>query len=468
MAPCYNPKKLYMKVFFRCVQVVLVVAIILSAAFGLASLSALHKANQVLCKNCNVILISIDTLGAKHTSVYDPTLDTTPYLKQLADSRGVVFDHAYDQAPWTLPSHTSMFTGEYPWTFGIWTLSDKLPDSAYTVFEAARDRGYKTAGFSDGSFVQPINGLTQGIDDFSGSFQESDWNDLPVLFVKAAKWITEYHEPKPFFLLLRPFEVHDPYGEPGTAGAVTIEDIVAANTKPGGPTADDIRTFEAAYHQEIRITDSALKDFMTSFDASPYAKNTVIIITADHGEEFGEHGTVAAHGITTYNEVIHVPLIFIIPGVAPRRVVQTVELRSIPATIMDIIGYGKNNPFQASSLVPMLIGDPAPNQLVLTRTASSKSTVFQNVIAGYAEIANWGVTVFPTPRIGTYDGPYTSSALRGQWHVIRDRDGSLEVYDLSNDPDEKKNLYPTVASLPFDAQQTIKELILVLNPLPTQ
>ena len=158
------------------------------------------RLGKPLCKKCNVILISIDTLGAKHTSVYNPSLDTTVFLKKIADEQGIVFDHAYSQAPWTLPSHTAMLTGLYPWDAHIYEKNDKLPQSVYTIAEELNDHGYQTAAFSDGAFAQPDWGFNQGFQEFKGSLKEKDWNDLPRMFNDASAWLEKRKDDtKPFF-----------------------------------------------------------------------------------------------------------------------------------------------------------------------------------------------------------------------------------------------------------------------------
>ena len=129
--------------------------LVLVGAFVLLSLSSRGYMTSSLCKNCNVILISIDTLAASHTSPYDSTLDTMPFLRRLAERQGVVFEHAYSQAPWTLPSHTAMLTGQYPWNLGVWEFLDAVPKHADTLAEKLQRAGYRTALFSNGSFVQP-------------------------------------------------------------------------------------------------------------------------------------------------------------------------------------------------------------------------------------------------------------------------------------------------------------------------
>lgn len=421
-----------------------------------------NRPTHVLCKDCNIVFISIDTLGAKHTSVYDPSLDTTPHLKALAEARGIVFDHAYSASSWTLPAHTALFTGRYPWEFNVWEANDRLPDSATTLFEALKNEGYATAGFATGSFVEQFHNMVQGIDEFHYKREESDWNDLPELFVAGAKWLREHQGKRPFVLFMRPFEVHDPYGQPNASSTVTIHDIVRVNTQPGGATTLDAEKFKDAYRKEIRISDDALDAFMASLDSSPYGKNTIVVITSDHGEEFGEHGSTGVHGVTLYNEVIHVPLIVIVPGLPARRVVQTVETRSIPATLMELVGHARKEEFPGTSLVPMLEGRPMQNQLALSRTATDKMAMLSRIEAAYDSLDAWGTTLTAHDR-NTFSNPYTSSAVLGKWHLIRNKDGSFEVYDLSVDPDEHTNLYNELSNIPLEDQRRIGQLVSLLT-----
>ncbi|HEX5774400.1 MAG TPA: sulfatase [Candidatus Paceibacterota bacterium] len=450
-----------MRALFRIVRIALVAAITVGATFLTLQFARayLSAPREALCSRCNVVLISVDTLGAKHTSVYDPALETTPFLKELADTRAVVFEHAYAQAPWGLPSHASMFTGEYPWKLGVAVPLDMLSESAFTLAEALKRKGYATAGFANGSYVQPINGLTQGIDTFVGSYALADWNDMPLMAELAGAWVNARAESgEPFFLFLRPFQPHEPYGDLGAEGTITTKEIVDTNLAPGGPTEEDIERFRKAYYRELRAVDEGLRRFFAALDASPHADDTIVIITGSNGEEFGEHGMVGVHDMGLHVEHLKVPLLIIVPRVAPARILETVEVRGIPATVMDAIGF-PNNPFEGASLLPALSGSPEPNAIVLSRTAVTRDDLLTHTADSNAHADAWGVTIWPHLSGGNSREPHAASALYGRWHAIRSFDGRISLYDLETDPAERQDIFPELDRLDTADRGRVRELM---------
>ncbi len=420
------------------------------------------------CTNCNIILISIDTFGAKHSTVYNPTLNTTPFLKKLADERGVVFEYAYAQAPWTLPSHTAMLTGLYPWDIGVWGPFDALPKAVETLSELLAENGYATAAFSTGAFVQPEWQFDQGFDEFQGELTEEYWNDLPMLLNNAQDWILSHRESKkPFFVFVRPFELHDPYGTPGNPGAVTIEDIVDANLQEGGPTEAQSKQFETAYHEEVKIADTALREFFKALDESGLSQNTIVLITSDHGEEFGEHGTAGFHSITTYTELIHVPLVVIVPGAKPQRISSSVEVRSIPASLLEIVGIIAS-PSIGKSLLPIINGVEHKDRLVLARATSERNqtlNIIERIYKKTLKDIGSGALV-PTEAEKMYTGYEVRSALIGPWHVIQNANGSIEVYEIYTDPNEQKNLGVEAKQFSAYDRNLIQELQTLVTKRP--
>lgn len=388
------------------------------------------------CRDCNVVLISMDTLGAKHTSVYDETLDTTPFLAELAEEGAVVFEEAFVQAPWTLPSHTAMLTGKYPWEVGMNSANDLLPEQLDTIAELLQKEGYATAAFSNGAFVQPAWNFDQGFDTFVGRATEDHWNDLPTLAEEAGAWARDAaRSAKPFFLFVRPFHVHDPYGPEGE-DQIGIEEIVAANTRPGGPTEEEARRFERAYRAEVREADAALKALYETLAETGELNRTLFIVTADHGEEFGEHGTVAYHSVTTYREVLRVPLIISAPGLPKARVPYTVEVRSVPATILDLLGKPVPEG-TAASLVPLALGEERGDHRALARTIQERAHNLSIIVEAYKNIGRYeDETVSARESTGAPEHPLTYSAIEGRWHAIREKDGRIMLFDMQTDPNE--------------------------------
>jgi len=411
-----------------------------------------------VCKKCNVILISLDSFGADHSTVYTADLATTPFLESLARDRGIVFDHAYASSPLTLPSEGANLTGSYPWELNMGEFG-VLPSKPTTIAEALRDNGYYTAAFSDGPFIQPTWHFDRGFEEFHGSLLVKDWNDAPQLFDTAASWLathTASAEEKPFFLFMHAFELHAPFGDLGKPHTVSLEDIVAANTKPGGPTAADAARFEDAYHTELKITDESLRSFFATLDAMHLSENTIVIITSEHGIEFGEHGT-AGLSVALYEESIHVPLIIVLPSATPQRISPTVETRSIPPTILDLVGVSDPFVFESKSLVPFLNGLEKANRLVLSRTSVDRDTdlaVIRDAPTGAEKVD----VPYEPVEAATSTNSYTASAILGPWQILR-RNGNLELYDMNTDPGETTNALGNPSRTSSQDQAVIQKLI---------
>lgn len=444
-------------------RVVFSVLALLGIAFAAGTYHTQEKA-AAICPKCNVILISLDSLGMKHTTLGDPALSTTPFLARIASERGVVFSNAYSQAPWSLPSHVSMLTGEYPWKFHVWNTLNQLPDSAVSIAEILTAKGYATAAFSTGWFVAPRWNTTQGFSSYTGTLAEQDWDDIPSLFTEAEAWIHARPTDAPFFLFLHPFGIHDPYGDIArNADIVHIQEIAKENLAPEGPRSEAIERFRARYQQDVRAADSALEAFMSSLQEAGLLSKTIIIITSPHGEEFGEHGSVGLHSITTYAEVLHVPLVVIIPNEKSRVVHQTVEVRSIPATILDILGY-RDSDSDAPALARehSLLRTDLGEQVSLGGTLFDRSGYLPTISAGYQSLSDMESLVSTSAQTTVTQERITTSAIQGRWHVIKNRTGEIEVYDMVSDPLESDNLADVLYALPVQDRAIVTMLQLSL------
>lgn len=424
------------------------------------------KSKTFRCEQCNIILISIDTLGAKHLGLYGYNRPTSPFLDQISRERGIIFDNAISQAPWTLPSHASMFTSRYPEELNIWSPVDALPSSAKTITEVLHENSFITQAFSYGAFIQPPWGFDRGFDGFSGNSSVENWDDVPKIFNEAVEWLREYRD-ESFFLFIRSFHVHDPYtpaawsrvviGEDGEIPEVHIDNIVEVNKRKEGATTKEIERFRTAYDAEIRELDAALRKFFQELATLGILDNTVVILTSDHGEEFGEHGTTGFH-VALYDETIHVPLIFFLPDTKAMRIDKVVEIRSIPSTILDILGLSPESAFDTESL----FSDIANNGVALSITGMERDTIFQNVEKMYELLGQAGETWFPEPREEEWNDFSSISARSKRWHLIYDTEGKRELYDLLADPGERVNLYPLWSRFSVTDQ---KEIIILFAAL---
>ncbi len=321
----------------------------------------------------NVLYIILDTVRAASLSLYGFSLPTTPALERWA-AEGTTFNWAIAPAPWTLPSHASMFTGRYPGELTLgWTTP--LDDAVPTLAEVLRSRGYHTMAISaNHDYAAWDSGLDRGFVHFedyrlswrqwmhSTSYTQTGlWRALSsagsVRDVLAAlrdgdlsiepkhrgdprrassvtrrflRW-QERNGARPFFAFLNYFDAHQGYYAP-----------------PGFPRVGSGKGH--AYQTAIRWIDQNLDSLFTVLRARGVLDRTLVIVTSDHGELFDEHG-ISGHANNLYRNVLRVPLVMRLPGVVPagQRVERQVSLRDLPATIADMIGMD-GAPFPGASL----------------------------------------------------------------------------------------------------------------------
>ncbi len=381
-----------------------------------------------VCTDCNVILIILPPISPRYTSAYDPTIATTPFLAALA-ARSTVFQNAYAQASWPLPSFVSILTGRYPWEVGVEVAGNVTPPGTPTIAAALKANGYRTAAFVNGTSLHQGQNLDTGFDTFNdGTAQQSTSTSVSTVFDEARTWVETPSDGKPFFLLIAPSPTASKNGQTPDMSAQELRDI---HRQPDGPTADQIKrikTFTLASYPEA---ESVLADFLEALEHTGLDTHTVVLITSTNGTEFGEHGVASFVG-SVYREAIHVPLIITMPDRIHRRILASVETRSIPQTILELTGQRSDAHFTAPSLVPFLRGEETANRTVLAKTAYD--------------------------RRGTAHETYSSTALAGPLQVIRTLGKPDEGYDMTNDPDEQHDLLTTPDALPYETKRIMDRL----------
>ena len=293
--------------------------------------------NQESVFKPNLILISIDTLRADHLGCYGYPLQTSPFLDALSrKEEAVLFENCIAQAPNTAPSHMSIFTSLFPTVHGVpnvtaepTALELKLPEPVKSLALVLNDAGYRTAGLTDGGYLDPFMGFGQGFDTYDCTYER-----IARKVDRALQWI-EVNESReePFFLFMHTYEVHAPYIPPAPFHArftgdysgwireycfgSDSEKAVAAGgfkdlfKRRGEFTEEDVAYLKGLYDGEIAYMDSELQRFFSALERKGITENTVIVILSDHGEEFGEHGEFSHKQL--YDEVVHVPLILLLP-----------------------------------------------------------------------------------------------------------------------------------------------------------
>jgi arylsulfatase A-like enzyme len=342
-------------------------------AAGLAQLLAVFGEPVVLVSHrtatrpLNVVLISMDTLRAQSVGVYGAERPTTPTLDALA-AEGVVFENAFSTAAFTLPGHLSMFTGLWLRTHGSLSPLMPLAPERRTLPELLRSAGWATGAFTSTAWIMPGLGFRRGVDLY-------DEHDPPLgkpppvgrpcdAFTNALAWMRDRRD-QPFFAFLHNYQVHMPYEAPPPY--FSLYDAV-----PEGPVVGEYRRYR--YEQEVRYGDDQLRALLEGIDALGIADRTLIIVTSDHGEGFGEHG-LNDHTREVYDEIARVPLVMRLPGALPagRHVAEPVSLADLLPTILDITGLPPLADADGSSLLPLATGAVTrlPREGVITEAQSA-------------------------------------------------------------------------------------------------
>jgi len=326
----------------------------------------------------NVLLIILDTVRASALSLYGYGRETTPELDAFAKG-GVVFETAIAAAPWTLPSHATMFTGRYPAWLNV-DFRQRLNDREPTLAELLRSKGFTTVGIAANmGYTSWESGLSRGFNEYhdypinleqiarSSLYGSSTIADKlyragsradvvkqvlahrfdvppkPEHYLMTAQEVTDrflrwqraHDASRPYFAFLNYYDAHDPYTPP--------DSLRRKFAKP--PKPRDL------YDAEIFYMDHHLGRLFKALETSGALKNTVVIVAADHGEQFGERG-LKNHANSVYTALVHVPLVIRYDGHVPaaQRITMPVSLRDIGQTILDIAGINGRAAFPGRSL----------------------------------------------------------------------------------------------------------------------
>jgi arylsulfatase A-like enzyme len=315
----------------------------------------------------SVILVSIDTLRADHLGLYGYARDTSPFLDRLG-AQSLVFENAYSPCPWTLVAHMTMLTGLYPPQHGVTAADRALAAEVPLLSETLRDAGYRTVGLYHPVWVNERHGFDRGFDVFRahGEAAEAEEHLLEELPRLGAS--------RPFFLFLHLFDVHqgpirpdqhsiypapEPFQEMFAPGATERLPRVSWELDPKDPAqrAD----MAALYDGGIRHLDSELEQWFAELERRGLLEDTLVIVTADHGENLLDRGRVSGHG-RFWNEAIRVPLIVRHPRGerAGERVRQNVHLGDIVPTVLASAGLPVDPRLPGTSLLA-----PLPDERVL-------------------------------------------------------------------------------------------------------
>jgi arylsulfatase A-like enzyme len=374
----------------------------------------------------NIVLFSIDTLRPDRTGPYGGThpAGVSPFMDRIA-RESILFENAVTQAPYTLPSHVSMMSGQYPTVHKVQNIHKRIdPERTPLLASILARAGYVTGAFTGGRLVNTTFGFGSGFDTYSefdpcrGAAAER-----PFEWLKANGHL-------PFFLFFHTYVVHD-YAcddpeyierfDPGCTSTVHHSSMAHGFTdwpKEITPSEADRKCLDNRYAAGIRMADDGMKSMVEFLDSMGLMENTVIVITSDHGEELLDRGRVQ-HGYTLYEELIRVPLIIRPPGgTAPRRIQDLVEVIDIFPTLLDVVRLPLPEVVQGNSLMNFLNPEygGTPDRIAFSEVdfASRKYALRSDA---------WKIIYNPKARSDD-----------------KTDHKEYELYDLQADPDERKDL----------------------------
>jgi choline-sulfatase len=385
----------------------------------------------------NIVMIVADTLRADRLGAYGSRRGLTPFLDELA-ARGTVFTNAYAASSWTCPSVASLFTSRYPSEHKVSDYDSKLSDAETTLVERLAERRYVAGGFSANFRLSRPLGYGQG---FTRWFPYVALDKITTqrLARKSLAWVDvawNWRARRPLLLYYQLMETHAPYDPAGEAhtpdrptGALRArfcpicgdrDRTAALNARLTALQGDllsndDVTVLESLYDTEVASLDARLRGLFAGLERRGVLNKAIVVFTADHGEEFREHGQLG-HGSSLFNELIHVPLIVLTPGQRAGRVVaDNVSLVDVAPTILDLVGLAPMPTAEGRSLVPLFDGGAPP----------------VDVVAEQLPIASSGLE-YGRHRVAFLRGPLKL--------IVPQKAGTTRnrpvVYDLSRDPGE--------------------------------
>lgn len=396
----------------------------------------------------NILLITLDTTRWDYVSAYGRGDEITPTVDKLAE-QGVIYINAISTSSWTLPAHASIFTGLLPTHHGAHYVradaesggglfqANRLAADVPTLAEELKKAGYRTGAVIGGPLLHSRFGMDRGFDyyydwdlrSYEGSGFYRTASETTSSAVNWLKLHAQTAEAEPFFLFLNYYDAHNPYmppepwGDPDAPKELLAihnghyDEVFKGNR---GLTDRERSVLVSQYSGEIRFMDKQIERLFFEMNLLGLYDSTLIVVTSDHGESFGEH-RLLGHGRALYEELIRVPLILKYPQEDGRKAVieRRVSTVSIMPTLLEYIGH------------------PIPD------TVSSETLDKENqiLVAESTRDVAWVLAFgkrFDRDSKVVYDGNYK---------LIWNSTGNHELYDVADDPAEESNLYGNMPEL---------------------
>ncbi len=442
-----------------------------------------------ICKDCNVIIVSVTNLRPDHMGSYGYFRNTTPNIDKFSEG-SLVFENAFSHASWTLPAGMSLFTSLYPYTHKVMNRNpnEMLGSDVTTLVDILKSKGYKTASFTGGFDYSAVYNLVNRFDEYvivpRNKFNVFGYGSLNFTVPLAINWLKENSKEK-FFLFIQGFDAHCPFEspppydniyDPDYNGSVDFSKCIltfnetepkiidgktyySVNTTYLNETSGEIGympiTIEerdlthmiALYDGKINYADESVGKLLKAIGKLNLTDKTIVVVLSEHGDIFGKHGRFMRGGPTRgtfYDDVLRIPLIIKNPKLEPKRVNGLVQLIDVMPTILDFLGIDTNKEAQGKSLVPLITDNKTVNEYV------------------YA-----GTTFNPMPQNVFFKNSTRIEAVRNNdWKLIREQifsggnpnvteSVSYNLYDLRNDPEELTNVYGKNKGIAEDLNRTL-------------
>ncbi len=385
----------------------------------------------------------MDTLRADRMGLLGAATSRTPLLDALGEE-GVLFTQASAAAPWTLPSHASLFTSQLPFDHDVRWSRSRLPRSESLLAEQFRDAGYRTGAFTGSGYVSKTFGFGQGFQIYAEYDEIATGGPEPIA-AAAYDWIQASGD-APFFMFLHTYEPHSPFfhsdfADEAQAGrlleGVTFQEVEAIHDGSMVLSEDEKQYLVDLYDGDVAHADRIMGGLLQRLRDEGRLQNTILVMLSDHGEDLWDHSDIRSpgHGHSLYQDLIHVPLFFRAPGLIPagHRLHTPVSLMDVAPTLLALAGLPADYHHDGRSLETALLTATEPEAIPV-----QAESVEYGPDRFMRRNGNLKVVLTPTPDI--------------VHHGIRLDVPTLEVFDLQADPREKNSIQePLRAARPMVA-----------------
>jgi len=438
------------------IKKLIVISILILVPIYILSGCQSNKAEQAIVnasKIKNVIILLIDTLRADHLASYGYSRETAPFLSSLA-KKSVVFKQAFSASSTTAPSTASIFTSVYPSHHGIITgyiatqrlarvnkeiVLNKIPAEFVTLGETFKNAGYKTFSLSDNLNISHIMGYDQGFDKFE-TYQYVGAQKINEVMKSWNVEINSDDVKQKNFIYLHYIDPHLPYHK--------REPWFKKST-------DSLQRNINAYDSEISYLDSNIEKL---FNYYHWLDNSLVVVIADHGEEFLEHGKTT-HGKDLYREVLHVPFMVYYPSIKARQVEEYVQTLDVLPTLAGLLGLKKDGRWLGKDLTSSIIGKQLANDRPLfselLRRPEMTQAAFRSVIKnGFHLIENISTHKFELYNL-EQDSAEKNNLLNSEKNIAQDLKAAFNILEKHQHEAQKKEVEVKLDEQTLDQLKTL-------------